>query len=348
VRDNSILMQIYLDESGSFVPPRQPNRVSAVGALVVPDRQGIDLFAKFEALTTRWATNGEEVKGSTLSEIQIAGVIELVGQYDCLFDVRGIDMGLHDVARIGTFQDRQASAVTAEITASHHHSWREWAAATEGRMRSLSPQLFTQAMLTIYLVLDLLQTATIYYVQRRPEELGQFRWRVDPKDPTHRTELEMLWTDVILPMGQTQSIKEPFATIPGCDYSYFGRFYVDRDDMPADLARHAGERRRRDGGIDVEKILQDLTFPDSRTESGLQITDILLSAFCRALNGTLGERGWTMLGRLMTTTQDSRSRLVFLRLDPAEKLPGGRRPYASTLTSIESETRDILTPGRRR
>ena len=341
-------MRIYLDESGSFVQPRQPNRVSAVGAFVVPNGQADDLFARFDELTRQWAANGEEVKGSTLSEIEIDGVIELVGQYDCLFDVRGIDMGLHDRARIGAFQDQQAAAITAEIAASHHESWRQWAVKTERTMRGLSPQLFAQAMVTVYLVLDLLQTVTIYYAQRRPAELGQFQWRVDPKDPIRRTELEMLWTDVILPMGQAESIKEPFATLPGCDYSHFAPFCISRDAMPRDLAQHVGERRRRDGGIDVAKILADLTFPDSRIETGLQIVDILLSAFCRALNGTLTERGWALLGRLMTSTKHGRSRLVFLRVNPGEQIPGGRRPYTSTLATIERETRDILTPGRRR
>jgi hypothetical protein len=339
-------VQIFIDESGSFVQPRQQHRVSAVGALAIPDQQADALFTAFVDLTAHWAAKDEEVKGSSLSEIQIAGVIELVGRYDCIFDVRGIDMGLHNRTRVATFQDRQAAAVTADITSSSHSSRLEWAAKTEARMRALSPQLFTQAMVTIYLVLDLLQAVTIYYAQRRPQELGQFRWRVDPKDPTRRTELEMLWTDVILPMGQTRSITEPFNTVPGCDYSYFRRFYIERDAMPPDLALHVGERRRRDGGIDVEKILKDLLFPDSRSEVGLRITDILLSAFCRALNGTLAERGWALLGRLMTTTQDRRSRLVFLRLDPSEEPPGGARPYSWTLATIEREARHILTPGR--
>src|SRR5689334_14983989 len=102
-----------MDESGTFVQPRRPSRVSAVGALVVPDRQADELFRAFDDLTGPWRSGGDEVKGSSLSEIQIAGVIELVGQFDALFDVRGIDMGLHDRERIETFQDRQASAITA-------------------------------------------------------------------------------------------------------------------------------------------------------------------------------------------------------------------------------------------
>jgi len=333
-----------MDESGTFVPPRLPNRVSAVGALVVPDAQAGALFAEFEELTRPWRSNGE-VKGSALSEIQIAGVIEFVGHYDALFDVRGIDMGLHDPARIQTFQDRQSAAITAEMTEAHHPSWLEWGTVAEARMRGLSPQLFVQCMITIYLVMDLLQSATLYYVQRLPEELGDFHWFVDPKAST-RTELERLWTDVMLPMGQTQSTIEPFTTMEGCDYSFFERYYIAREAMPAGLAQHVSDSPR-DGGIQLKDIMADMTFPDSAATPGLQLVDILLSAFCRALNGTLDERGWSMLGRLMTGTQNNRSRLVFLRTHPEEVLPTGRRPYNRTLAQIEALTRDILTRNRR-
>jgi hypothetical protein len=208
------VVQIFMDESGTFVQPRQANRVSAVGALVVPDSQADELFAAFEELTAPWARDGKEVKGSSLSESQIAGVIELVGQYDALFDVRGIDMGLHNLERIMFMQDRQTSAVTAGITEEHSLDWHEWGAMTEARMRGLSPQLFTQCMMTIYLVIDLLQTATIFYVRWWPEELGHFRWRIDRKD-IERTDLERLWTDVLLAMAHYQSTVEPFATVKG-------------------------------------------------------------------------------------------------------------------------------------
>jgi hypothetical protein len=341
------LVQIYMDESGSFVQPQRAFRISAVGALVVPDRQADALFRAFEELTRPWARDGREVKGSALSEIQIAGVIELVGRYECLFDIRGIDMGMHDLERIQTFQDRQATAITAEITEAHHESWREWGATTETRMRALSPQLFTQGMVTIFLVLDLIQAATLYYVQRLPEELVEFHWRVDPKDPTRRTELEMLWTDVILPMAQTQSIKQPFITVEGCDYSYFERYYVEREDMPSGLAEHVGDSPGA-GGLALKEILADLTFPESHDETGLRIVDVLLSAFCRALNGTLEKRGWAMLGRLMTATMGGRSRLVFLRKEGTEQQPRGGRRYDTTLAAIERHTQDIFTRGRRR
>jgi len=202
-------------------------------------------------------------------------------------------------------------------------------------------------MLTIYLVLDLVQIVTTYYVQRQPEALGHFRWRVDPKDPTRRTELEELWTNIILPIGQTQSMSDPFVTVEGCDYSAFSRYYISRDEMPASLVQHVSDNPN-DGGLDFKTLLlEDLDFPNSASEVGLQIVDILLSAFCRALNGTLDARGWDMLGRLMTHTPNDRSRIVFLRLDRNEAVPNEPRKHAVARHTWDSMRRDILTPDRR-
>lgn len=339
-------MHIYMDESGSFLQPQTRHRVSAVGALVVPGSQAEALFDEFRSLLKVWKKAGE-VKGSRLNEREIAAVIELVGRYDVLFDARGIDMGQHDASRIASFQDKQSSAVTEHITAAHHESWREWGTATEASLRELSPQLFTQCMLTIYLVLDLIQVATFYYVQRRPEELGHFRWRVDPKDPTRRTELEKVWTNIILPMGQTRSVGDPFATLEGCDYSAFRPYFIDRKDMPDSMVQHLSDSPN-DGGLDFTKLLlEDLDFPNSPSEVGLQIVDILLAAFCRALNGTLQEPGWEMLGRLMTQAPNNRSRISFLRLDPNESIPTEPLAHARARQRWDSMRRDILTPDRR-
>ena len=149
-------------------------------------------------------------------------------------------------------------------------------------------------------------------------------------------------------MGQTQSIGDPFSTMEACDYSAFKRYYIDRTDMPESLVQHMSDDPNA-GGLDFKKILlEDLDFPDSASEVGLQIVDILLAAFCRALNATLDERGWAMLGRLMTQTPRNRNRVVFLRLDPDEDVPKEPREHAIPLRTFDRQVRDILTPDRRR
>jgi hypothetical protein len=71
-------------------------------------------------------------------------------------------------------------------------------------IRALANPLFVQAYLTIELILEIPHTAINYFAQRRPDELGRFAWRIDRKDRTV-TEMEKLWSMLILPFGEPRS-----------------------------------------------------------------------------------------------------------------------------------------------
>ena len=71
------------------------------------------------------------------------------------------------------------------------------------------------------------------------------------------------------------------------------------------------------GGIDIGLIMkEDLAFRNSKDELGLQLADIVASAFTRAFNRTLGEAGWRDLGRLLICRTAGAARLVQLRAGP--------------------------------
>jgi hypothetical protein len=55
-----------------------------------------------------------------------------------------------------------------------------------------------------------------YFVQRGPSELGRFVWTIDRKDRTV-TEMEQLWSTLILPIGEPRSAERPLARIEGFD-----------------------------------------------------------------------------------------------------------------------------------
>jgi hypothetical protein len=93
-------------------------------------------------------------------------------------------------------------------------------------MKALPNQLFLQAFCMWQLVPRLLETATMYYAQRRPVELGSFVWRVDAKDHSI-TAMEAMWTTLIGPLIMSRSMTRPMGMIPGADYSFFERFDTD-------------------------------------------------------------------------------------------------------------------------
>ncbi len=301
-------MRIYIDEAGGFIgPPNPASSFSLVLALVVPAACENELFYEFLRLRDSWPSRGIEIKGSSLDEKQAAEVVSLLAPYDILMDFVAVDMLTHPNAVIDNFKARQANSTTAHVTRDHHPELILQMVGIERTIREMPNQLFVQAQLTIQLVLKVIQNAILYFVQRQPKELGDIAWIIDRKNHTI-TEMEETWTTIILPMGESHYMKEPFFALIGADYSFFARYQVD---LAADeeMARHVVWARKTyaDRGlsrtgrvIDAKRLLtEQLKFTDSRDSLGLQLADILASTLRRALNNRLETSGWADLGKLV-------------------------------------------------
>lgn len=322
------------------------NKVSCVLALVIPSSQIDRLRRRFERLTRRWGYADREIKGSRLGEAEVSAVIQLLREYEVIAEVVFVDTGIVGQASVTEFQRLQADKITEQFSDSDEGRLIDQLRELRGIMMALPPQLVLQTVLTIRLVENVLETATLFYVQRRPVELSSFDWTVDAKNVT-LTNFERLWSTAILPMLQTASITSPFPTLEGQDYSHFAKFYISNEDFP-DFLRELSQRSGvpGDGGIDLKRVLTDcLRFADSNTDPGLRMADIVASAFTRALNGTLGREGWRRLGELMVR----KPLMVMLRVNKDEPTVASvHAPYAATFHEIEAAGRPMLTPRNNR
>src|ERR1035437_6631699 len=103
-------MHAYIDESGSFVCTPQ-SRVCAVGALAIPSAARDQLFVEFEHFKKQVGSAEPELKGSRLTERQVARVIGMLLGHDALLDVCVVDMGLERDAITTRFKHEQADAL---------------------------------------------------------------------------------------------------------------------------------------------------------------------------------------------------------------------------------------------
>lgn len=284
----------------------QQSSFSLVLALVAPSAVEDELFYEFLRLRDGWPKQAVEIKGSSLSETQAAQIIDLLTRFDVVVDFVAVDMASHAKNAIDDFKSRQAKAITAHVTREHHPEMVLQLVQIERIIRDMPNQLFIQAELTIQLILKILQTATLYHVQRRPEELGDIAWTVDRKNHSI-TEMEETWTTLILPMSENHFARAPIKFLAEADYSHFARYEVD----PAtdqDMARHIdwmrvtyGEREAppKSSVIDAKRLLtEQQAFADSRDSLGLQLADMLASIVRRAANNKLQPPGWKDLGKL--------------------------------------------------
>ncbi len=186
-------MNIYIDEAGAFIPPRGNRRYSLVLALVVPTATEAQLCYQFLRLRDSWPQQAIEIKGSKLHEDQTAQVAEPLAAHDVIAEYYAIDMAQHPNEIIDEFKERQAAALTANLTPQHAEAVARRLHDDAQVIGALSNPLFVQAFVTIELILDLLDVAINYFAQRRPSELGRFAWTIDRKDRTV-TEMEQLWS----------------------------------------------------------------------------------------------------------------------------------------------------------
>jgi hypothetical protein len=304
-------MRIFIDEAGSFVvpPARKSHSFSLVLALAVPSAKEPDLFYEFMRVRDRWPNPAVEIKGSTLNESQAAQLIDLVCHYDVLVNFFAIDMATHGDRIVDDFRMRQAAAVTAHLTSAHDPNVVAQLQTHASSMRAMPNQLFLQAFLTIELVLEVVEEATIYYVQRLPKELGEIAWFVDRKNRTI-TQMEEIWTTFILPAGESHFARNPLKTLIGADYSYFdARYGFTAETVDARMARHLDWIRQVHGThpLDGGKTAVDATlllsgrreFVDSRDSLGVQLADMLATILRRALNDHLQFPGWKDFGKLL-------------------------------------------------
>ncbi len=202
-------MNIYVDESGAFVVPKgRDHLVCCVAGLVIPTRQEPDLFFDFLRLRDQWPVNQIEPKGSQLAEAQIAAVIDLLVSRGALLQVVATDMALYNDARLDALRRDQASRVLKHITPEHQPRLVSQLTELRDRWLAVSNQLFVQSVLTIHLLEELLQTATLFYTLWEPAELGSFKWTIDAKDRIV-TNVERVWKTLLMPILQTGSLKKP-------------------------------------------------------------------------------------------------------------------------------------------
>ena len=319
-------MYIYIDESGIFANPSGKDKaISCLAALVMPEQYQKYIFKRFKHLKVSWGIGSGEAKGSKLDERQIAYVISILNDYDVFVAACGIDIGGHTDAQITTHKQGQAASITKHLTPEHHPNLVRQLGELGERYLKLSNQLYAQSVLLTVLVLSVIRIATLYYCQRDPFTLSHFRWVIDAKSDK-LTNYEDLWSTVVMPFCEWDSLSKPMDFLEGGDYSWFDRnFDLGITSAPKHLQPFIKNERQNEPfhAFDVKKVLSEhRSFGSSKKKLGLQLVDIVVNAIRRALHGNLQVSGWRDLGRLMVSPEKGKNAMKMLALhNDAARIP---------------------------
>jgi hypothetical protein len=291
-------MKIFVDESSNFIQRGDRSSVSAVGALVITERQLPLVERRYAQLRPLLPKDRKgEVKGCDLSENDVARVVELARRSGLIYEVAVIDRLPNDFAAVEEHRKTYTEGLTENLTDRHHPEFIASSHALKHRLEQMPEQLYVQSVATFEVLWKILTKAIVYYSQREPESLGRFHWVVDAKD-RKRTSWEDWWSKVVRPHMQTRSWEKPLEGFDGGDYSHLA---FKEMDIPADIRKAFPlVNEERGWGFDA---FGDIEF-SFEISTGLELVDVLTNCVRRALAGHLEERGWSGLSSIMINHQE--------------------------------------------
>jgi len=277
-------MFIYIDESGSFVLSPTVGSWNVVAAYVTPeaDRRRAELALRELKLASNRA-HTDEIKLRDIKEQQLKVFLQRLRNLDSILFISGIDLGQQKFSEIIEHQAIQATKIRANKPRMIYEEGRTSIESLASRIEQLSPQLYTQFVAQIDLLDQVYRATTLYYSQRIPATIGSFRWRIDEKNSA-RPLFEETIRHIAPALIQSKSLEEPGIFVDGFDYSHYERaFGYRQDEIPKYLQEETGIEIK--SASNLGKILSDFSFVRSHDLPGVQIADILASAYRRALRG---------------------------------------------------------------
>jgi hypothetical protein len=295
-------MNIYIDESGSFVSAPSPGSWNTVAAFALPEPARKGLEKAIAELKRQSRIGSQEVKLNDLDEpAYLAFVAKLTQLNGSLFCV-ATDAGLNTPESVAKHQRAQASKVLENLDKMQYEGGRQGVALIASQIEKLSPQLYVQLICQLELMYDVVSRAINYYAQHNPKSLREFRWRFDQKD-IDKTTFEDVFEKLSPAILQTMSISQPFMRVKEFDYSSMKQYEYEPGEAPTYLKDVYGINTSANGSMfNIQKLIRgNIDFVDSKDSDGIQAVDLIVSGIRKCLRKGFqdNERVASLLGALM-------------------------------------------------
>lgn len=293
-------MNIYIDESGSFVNAPTAGAWNAVAALAVPEpaEEKIDQLLGQMRISNGHGV-GREIKLSDLAENKYLQFISKLADLNVVVFCTATDAGLNTTDRVLEHQRHQVEEILRHIDKMKYEGGRQGILLMAAQLVKLSPQLYVQLLCQINLMFDVVSRVIMYYAQHDPRTLAEFRWRIDQKNVS-RTDFEDAFEKLSPPLLQTRSISEPLLKVNGFDYSSMRQYEFEDGKMPEYLKEVYGIEV--EAGLNIQKLIRgNIKFMDSQNSSGIQAVDLIVSGIRRCLRRQFSnnDKVASILGKLM-------------------------------------------------
>lgn len=279
-------MHIFVDESGTFTHSTDLGSWCVVAAYVALEHKRRDiheLMCRIRAI----GNHGAETKLKHLSEDQYVWFLIELRKLEGLAFAVAVDVGLHRREEVAQHRDGQADKIVEHRDKMIHESARRGLDDLSNQIRSLPVQLYTQLACQLELFHKILTRAPLYFVQRHPPALANFRWRLDRKAKAP-TAYEEAFRKILPKILQSMSLADPMIMLEGADYRHLSRFDYPPGEKPTYLKDVYGIEPDGDsrGLLNIGKIIrEDFRLADSAATPGIQVADLVAGGIRRLFRG---------------------------------------------------------------
>ncbi|WP_349656437.1 DUF3800 domain-containing protein [Xanthomonas sp. 10-10] len=288
-------MLIFVDESGTFTPTENVDAFSVVAAYVIPEDQLTS--ANNSLLNLKKAcgvSSKEELKLRNVTNDHLPSFLAELSNLDGILFAVAVDTSGYSKEAAITERERLVHQLLEQAKSVRHSFGQEEIRKDAKYLSELSPQLFNQLLCHAYLLHAVISYGTAYLVQKSPDTLSRFAWRIDRKNEV-TSPYDKAATCLTHNLVMSIALIEPILRVYGADYRSFAKFeFGDPDNF--------GVRN-----INFRKIfLEDLEFVDSKKCAGVQIVDLLASSLRRLLKHKVAQSTpiVDLLGSLMILQGD--------------------------------------------
>jgi len=278
-------MEIMIDEAGTFALKGAPeNSWCAVAAYACPESERKKYESILSDLKRRENKNeSEEIKLHQVSEISYIKFLKDLNALNGILLCTATDSGLNFESLVKKHQKAQAASMMNNIDEMKYESGKDAVKYLTSQLENLPAQLYIQLACQIRLMHSFVIRCICYFVQREPNSLRSFRWKIDQKEPHKKIDFEDAFEKFCPALLQTFSLQEPASKLDWCDYRPMAKYMYKKGDIPDYLVNKFPHLKDKEG-FDIQKIVRkDIEFIDSKSYPGIQIIDLLASGLRRLL-----------------------------------------------------------------
>ncbi|HBM2774097.1 DUF3800 domain-containing protein [Enterobacter hormaechei] len=299
-------MEILIDESGSFTPESElENSWSVVAAYICPETEKRKYRNALNNLKKRNGLGRQEIKLVNISESNYILFLQEISQLNGSLFCVVTDSYYNNKTFIENHKDTHVKTIVNSIEQMRYHEGKLAQHLMAKELLSVSLPLYIQLMCQIRLVHTIISQSVNYYAQRQPQTLKKFKWRLDQKQPSHKTKYELIFEKFSPALLQMYTLENPLGIVNGFNYKYMREFIYNEGEIPNYLIEKKTSLANS-RAFNIQKILRDdISYEDSMKNDGLQVIDLLASGMRKLLKMRFADNTLiaNLLGSLMIQQQ---------------------------------------------